>query len=73
MTDHIIHSTNGRTYDLTALETPFGLLPEDVQSALMEWPHGWEHWISPDWITWKPSWSYDCVFRAKPAPKVTRR
>ena len=35
---HII-THEGRQYDLTALETPFGLLPEPVQKALDAWPH----------------------------------
>ena len=38
---HII-THQGREYDLTALETPFGLLPDPVQEALKVWPHGLE-------------------------------
>ena len=38
---HII-THNGRTYDLTALKTPFGLLPKFVKIALKNWPHGRE-------------------------------
>jgi hypothetical protein len=75
---HIIQSANGRTYDLTALETPFGLLPEDVREALEAWPHGWHRfhcvngeykWQSSDneILGMYPATSY----RAKPAPKIT--
>lgn len=75
--DHIILSTNGRTYDLTALETPFGLLPEDVQKAIMRWPYVVSVWDADvDWIElaalpkdtlrgFKSGW----VYRAKPAPQ----
>jgi hypothetical protein len=67
---HIIQSSNGRVYDLTALEAPFGLLPEDVQNALKDWPHGCEIWRYHGWSDINPSWSTGCVYRAKPAPKV---
>jgi hypothetical protein len=72
---HIITSANGRTYDLTALETPFGLLPEAVKDALLAWPHGWEYfsigglWESP--ASGFPAWYNHQSYRAKPAPKVT--
>ena len=36
---HII-THEGHLYDLTALDTPFGLLPEPVQEALLAWPYG---------------------------------
>jgi hypothetical protein len=67
---HIIQSSNGRVYDLTALEAPFGLLPEDVQNALKDWPHGCEIWLDYGWSDINPSWSTGCVYRAKPAPEV---
>jgi hypothetical protein len=69
---HIIQSANGRVYDLTALETPFGLLPEDVQAALKVWPHGLSIWIEGLWRNVETMRSrHDNVYRAKPAPKVT--
>ena len=69
---HIIHH-NGRTYDLTALETPFGLLPEPVQVALRRWPHGWEYWsAATGWCGKTCIANYSLVSRAKPAPAETR-
>ena len=68
---HVV-THEGRTYDLTALETPFGLLPEPVQVALDAWPHG---------IVWYDGvWRAACgrchgdgfVHRAVPAPVETR-
>jgi hypothetical protein len=73
---HIIHSSNGRTYDLTALETPFGLLPEDVQKALKDWPHGVSQYTDcgetgwRDHVMHKVSYHPCVVYRAKPAPQV---
>jgi hypothetical protein len=73
---HIITSANGRTYDLTALETPFGLLPEDVQEALKDWPHDVIQYTDCVETGWRPhvmhKVSYHpCVtYRACPAPKV---
>jgi hypothetical protein len=52
MTDHIIHSTDGQTYDLTTNRTPFGLLPKDVQTAMKAWPHGWEIYYHEWDICW---------------------
>lgn len=70
--DHIIHSTNGRTYDLTALETPLALLPDDVSDALREWPHGLQRLhCSGEWKIADTIWSAEFTYRAKPAPKVT--
>jgi hypothetical protein len=69
---HIITSANGRTYDLTALETPFGLLPEDVQEALRAWPHGWAYYTTcAGWENTYPHWGKCQTYRARPAPKVT--
>jgi hypothetical protein len=66
---HIIQSSDGRTYDLTALETPFALLPKDVQKALKDWPHGWKQWREHGWSDIKPYWAIGC-YRGKPAPEV---
>ena len=72
---HII-THEGRTFDLTALETPFGLLPEPVQEALKAWPHGFEmmtysgqmiEYSFPDM-----KGNRGAVWRAKPAPAETR-
>jgi hypothetical protein len=73
MTDHIIHSTDGQTYDLTTNRIPFGLLPDDVQEAMKAWPHGWEIFNGlGKWKHWPdPSWSVANTYRAIPAPKVT--
>jgi hypothetical protein len=68
---HIIQSSNGRVYDLTALETPFGLLPEDVQKALKDWPHGWTEFLGSEWhIKTSLAWARYYTYRAKPAPEV---
>jgi hypothetical protein len=67
---HIVQSSNGRTYDLTALETPFGLLPEDVQKALKDWTHGWEFWEIANWKSVCLVGLGSVAYRAKPAPQV---
>lgn len=71
---HII-THNGRDYDLTALETPFGLLPEPVREALKAWPHGVEifgqqtcAWVNIRSLSFMPFMAY----RAKPAPVEVR-
>ena len=67
-----IISHDGRDYDLTALETPFGLLPEPVQVALDAWPHG-SLWYDGRWRERQGPVGPECfVYRAKPAPKETR-
>ena len=71
MTDHIIHSTDGQTYDLTTNRIAFGLLPEDVQDAMEAWPHGWEVYSYDKWKPWTPSWDPPTTYRAIPTPKVT--
>ena len=72
---HIV-TTNGRHYDLTALETPFGLLPEPVRDALLAWPHGVEMMTySGQMISYAnpyPQGKRGAVWRAKPAPVETR-
>ena len=74
---HII-THEGREYDLTALETPFGLLPEPVREALRAWPHGFEIYNSDEtgsrgaWANAPCTiWDWHTV-RAKPAPTETR-
>ena len=68
---HII-THEGRDYDLTALETPFGLLPETVQEALSAWPHGLL-WYDGGWRENNGPVGSECfVYRAKPAPTETR-
>ena len=70
---HII-THEGRQYDLTALEAPFGLLPEPVQEALRDWPHGFSYYTEYDWLPLcgKPEWVVYRTYRAKPAPTETR-
>ena len=69
---HII-THNGRVYDLTALETPFGLLPKPVKEALQAWPYGVERYIDGEWIGFGASvWWKSTTYRAKPAPAETR-
>ena len=72
MNDHIIHSTDGQTYDLTTNRIAFGLLPEDVQEAMKAWPHGWEIFNGlRKWEHWPdPLWGSGSTYRAIPAPKV---
>jgi hypothetical protein len=69
---HILTSANGRIYDLTELETPFGLLPEDVRDALQAWPHGLLG-LSANGLAWIEMNGFQggVTYRAKPAPKVT--
>ena len=68
---HII-THEGRTFDLTALETPFGLLPEPVQDAIRAWPHGIV-WYDGIWCKARGRCYADAyVYRAVPAPAETR-
>jgi len=68
---HIV-THDGRTYDLTALEAPFGLLPEYVQVALKAWPHGIV-WYDGIWRPSRGKCHADAfVYRAIPAPTETR-
>jgi hypothetical protein len=72
MTNHIIYSTDGQTYDLTTNRIAFGLLPEDVQDAMKAWPHGWEIFNHLRWEHWPaPSWGSASTYRSIPAPKVS--
>jgi hypothetical protein len=73
MTDHIIHSTDGQTYDLTTNRIVFGLLPKDVQDAMEAWPHGVQMYsYTGEWLeVHGPSWHNTFVYCAIPAPKVT--
>jgi|GEM_PF-4732902 len=68
---HII-THEGRQYDLTALETPFGLLPEPVQEALRAWPYGIV-WYDGIWRKSRGRCHADAfTYRAVPAPTETR-
>jgi hypothetical protein len=74
MTDHIIHSEDGQTYDLTQNRITFGLLPKDVQEAMKAWPHGWEFFNGKIWHSILDSaWYFENTYRAKPAPKAGER
>ena len=68
---HIV-THEGRDYDLTALETPFGLLPEPVQKALQSWPHGRQRYTSQLWADDNDGMFSAVTYRAKPAPVETR-
>jgi hypothetical protein len=71
MTDHIIHSEDGQTYDLTQNRITFGLLPKDVQEAMKAWPHGWEIFNGKIWHSILDSaWYFENTYRAIPTPKV---
>lgn len=58
----------------TTNRAQFGLLSEDEQTALKNWPHGWEFY-SFHHDNWKnldnAAWSKTVVYRGKPAPVVT--
>ena len=74
---HII-THEGRQYDMTALETPFGLLPEPVQKELRQWRHGFQRYATnvmgrASWANAKACGFPDAwILRAKPAPAETR-
>ena len=71
---HII-THEGRTYDLTALETPFGLLLENarpVAEALQAWPYGVCVYGGNGWWDVSPEWDKRQAYRAVPAPTETR-
>lgn len=71
-TNHIIHSSDGDTYDLTTNRYTWFMLPEDVQKAMQDWPHGWKIAVTRDeWADISPSWGNYNIYRAKPAPRVT--
>ena len=63
---HIV-THEGHLYDLTALETPFGLLPEPVQEALKAWPHGVCVYGGNGWWDVSPEWDKRQAYRAIPA------
>ncbi|MDD9727200.1 hypothetical protein PVV74_17200 [Roseovarius sp. SK2] len=70
---HTFTHSDGRTVDLTAITTPFGLLDEETQAALKEhggpyeFFHGDACWLS---VAGSPLWVGATTYRAKPAPKV---
>ena len=70
---HII-THEGREYDLTALETPPALLPDEVYDALVKWRHGLIYFAGGRWNERDapPSRDYGLVVRAKPAPAEAR-
>ena len=71
---HIITSAiDGETYDLTKNRIQWDLLPKDVQDAFRSWRHGFKVYHSPNWLnaTENPSFYYELVYRARPAPKTT--
>jgi hypothetical protein len=71
MADHIIHSEDGQTYDLTQNRITFGLLPKDVQEAMKAWPHGWELFNGKIWHSILDlAWYFENTYRAIPAPRV---
>jgi hypothetical protein len=71
MADHIIHSEDGQTYDLTQNRITFGLLPKDVQEAMKAWPHGWEMFNGKIWHSILDlAWYFENTYRAIPAPRV---
>jgi hypothetical protein len=71
MTDHIIYSTDGQTYDLTTNRIAFGLLPPDVQEAMKAWSYGWEFYSADTWLKLVgPAWQKGTTYRAFPAPKA---
>ena len=58
-------------FDPTTNRIPFGLLSEDEQTALMDWPHGFEFWREDDgWDHVIPCWDNATIYRGKPAPVV---
>lgn len=68
MSNHII-KVDGVEYDLTNLEKPFGMYPNEVRTALMAWPHGLEVFNGVDWerhIVLNPYSNH--TYRAKPGP-----
>jgi hypothetical protein len=64
-------------FDPTTNRIPFGLLSEDEQTALKDWPHGWEIWWDGDRDNWGnltyPNWEESPVYRGKSAPVVIKR
>lgn len=57
--------------DLTQITTPFGLLDEETQQALRDWPHGLEVFCpSSEWRDAGCEHFFnDIAYRAKPAPE----
>jgi hypothetical protein len=64
------------TFDVTTNRILYGMLTPEEQATLKAWPHGWEFcnpiWEEEAWVVCRgPSWLKGCVYRGKPAPKVT--
>ncbi len=57
--------------DLTTIAHPFGLLDDDTQRRLREWPHGARIFTGSKWADCvEPCWFDSCTYRAKPAPLI---
>lgn len=71
--DHIVWNGD-REFDLTALETPPFLLPDEVYDALAAWPHGLIYYARGFWNERETAVlrDYGQVVRAKPAPVEVR-
>lgn len=67
MTSHIIKNEDG-LIDLTKIEKPFGLLPEEVKEALKAYDHV-ETYSLGEWRACpNPLWESALAYRAKPIP-----
>lgn len=56
--------------DLTDNKTPFGLLTEEEQEHLRNWPHGVEWYGYDRWADCASlAWVLSRAYRTKPAPK----
>jgi hypothetical protein len=63
-------------FDPTTNRILYGMLTPEEQATLQAWKHGWEFcnpiWEEETWVVCRgPSWLKGCVYRGKPAPKVT--
>ena len=64
---------SGEVIDLTAIITPFGLLPADVQQALRDHGGPWECWQSNgNWEAIKPGWGISQTYRVRPLPPAPK-
>lgn len=62
---------DGSTVDLTAIEKPFGLLSQDVKSALINCKLTYQYFKNSGWdVNDTPCWANSITYRVKPQPKV---
>lgn len=60
-------------FDPTTNRIPFGLLSEDEQTTLINWPHEFRVWYEDKWRLCTPAWETETVYRGSPRGAVVTR